>query len=187
MTQPLPKPLSTAWLWLVPALMLAAMTVVSVGGYTDVASRIVPFEEVAPKSLHEASAAIQKLGGEGAVYRRWQVVDALFIALQMGIFLLVATVAASGRPRYRRAVPIATAAGCIVLGVGEAMENAAILGLLDGYDRLDLLRLGLATKWAVFPCLALGTLVLLGGLAIRGLRARGLGLAYLNSWFRIPD
>lgn len=173
MTQLIHKPLSKRWLWLVPGLLLSAVAVVSAGGYVEIASRIVPFEEVAPRSLEEASAALRELGERKALYRRWQFLDALFVALQIGMFLVVAAVATSAHARYRRTARLIVVVGCAVLAAAEMMENAAILGLLDGRDRLDLLQLGVAAKWAVFPWLALATVLILGWLAARALLARG--------------
>lgn len=141
------------------------------GGYREVRGAITPFEEKAPETAAEASARLDSLQPQLLKkYERWQWIDALFILCYTSAMGIVCLVAKRSFGWGRWAI-CAIAAVLLVIVVGEAMENVAIIGFISGRHRLGLLHAGTRIKWVSFPIGVAVCIVLLVWLGIARLRS----------------
>ncbi len=158
------------WLWAALALVLLGAVVVVVGGYPQIQREMTPFEEKTPADISEANAQLATLEPQIlATYKRWQWIDALFVLCYATAMAIVFAVA-KRRFSWGSWWTIACATLLAVLLASEAMENTTIIGVINGNDRLGLLRLGTGAKWIVFPIGAGTSLALLIALGVAQLR-----------------
>lgn len=162
--------MSGRWLWAAFALVVIGGAIVVFGGYADVRNAMAPFEEQAPQSTAEA---YERLGAlqprHRSKYERWQWVDALFVLCNTSAMGIVCVVA-KHRFGWGRSWIFVCTGLILALVTGEAMENVAIVAIINGHDQLGLLRVGAGIKWVAFPIGATMCVVLLFALGVARLR-----------------